>query len=838
MSEELKPFEDEYAKETWENKTKYGSEKNVLESWNRIVNSLISVEKPENKDLYYKLFLEILSKFNTLGGRIMSNIGTEGSGSLFNCYVLLARLYDRCKEKGVDSMESINEWLSEQSLTLKSEGGYGTSCSFLRPRGAFVRGIRSETPGPIAMLDMLDMQADVITRGSGLPSKDKRAKKIIRKGAQMVTMDVWCPDIEEFIDAKQVPGRLTKFNMSVYISDDFMEAVLEDKDWNLRFPDTSFEKYNQEWDGDIYEWERKKYPVIIYKTVKAKKIYDKIMKSCYSRAEPGVLFRDRINKLNNLYYCEKISSTNPCGEQPLPDGGVCLLGSINLVSYVNKEATDWDYEALGKDIPIHIRMLDNVNDIGKAPLPIQNENIKNKRRIGQGILGYGSALMLLKCKYGSERALELTEKFCKFWSNTAYKTSALLAKEKGSFPLFDKEKYLKSEYLKVLDEDTINMIRKYGIRNSHILSIAPTGNTGIYANMSSGGLEPVFSAEYIRTAVTEPPEGLNVYKKEDILWEEKKEYKATSDSNWEWIKEGDERMLKTSFEGTIYKIDRNRGLTKEVKCIDWGVRKLKERGEWDEHAEWAKTALNLSPEDHINTMKIFSKYIDSALSKTVNLPNNYSFKNFENLYIDAWKTGTIKGLTTYRAGTMGEVLKDMKKGDKKEVIIKEDIKLPSRADAEMFILKSEGAKWYLTVTHWNINGKNEPFAIFVNTNQKSKTVEIRDANKALENLALSKGISKKWVNDQIEKCKDVSNVDKVSRMISLNLRHGVSIASIVKTISDTKPIIGTLVYHLMKFLSKYIEDGTIADIKCPECGGELVYIGNCPTCKNCSYAKC
>lgn len=472
----IAPFEDTLSHEVWHTKFRDPGESKVEEMWWRVANGLAEIEDIKERDKYAKEYFRILSMFNTMAGRILSNTGTDAAGTTpFNCFILGPRLKDHFKNKGVDSMEGIMEMLKEQAITLKSEGGYGTNLSHLRPRGAFIKGIKSESCGPIAFADIWNTVSDTITQGSGM-KKDGRAKAAIRKGAMLFVLSVWHPSIIEFIKAKTVKGRLDKFNISVGITDEFMECVDKDDDFDLIFPDTEHPKYNAEWFGDIEDWKRKGYPIVTYQTMKARELYDLIMQSTYTRNEPGVLFLTRANSLNNLWWCENIIGANPCGEQVGPDGLVCNLGSLNLVNYVNSDRSDWDYEALGRDIPLHIRMLDAVNSVGKAPLDIQTENIHNKRRIGQGILGFGSAMMLLKVRYGSPKCIELTEKFAKFWANTAYKADALLAKEKGTFPLYDKEKYLQSQYLKCLDQDTIDLIKKYGMRNSHVISVAPTGN--------------------------------------------------------------------------------------------------------------------------------------------------------------------------------------------------------------------------------------------------------------------------------------------------------------------------------------------------------------------------
>lgn len=523
-----------------------------------------------------------------------------------NCFV------DGFVGESQDSMERILDTLRRQALILKSEGGYGFNSDVMRPRGSYIGGIGNESPGSVEMLDMWDTQSAVITKGSG--KKSKKGKQKIRKGAQMVTKSVWHPDIEEYITAKQTENRLTKFNMSILCSDDFMIAVKENKPWNLKFPDYENCKdlYNKEWDGNINLWESKGYPVKIYKTYEdANELWDLISKSTYNRNEPGVLFVDTINRLNNLWYCEYINATNPCGEQILPIGGVCLLGSLNLAQFITDER-EFDFDKFKSFIPKAVRLMDNVNDITYVPLESQRQSLKNKRRIGLGVMGYGSALLMMGLRYGSKEALKFTDEMMSCLANTAYQASALLAREKGAFPLYNEEKYLQSNFVKnVLSQETIDLIKKYGIRNSHLLSIQPTGNSSFFGNNVSGGGEPIFLFEYIRTAIQPfAPEGLDVPKNIDFS---NKTYESTTE--WKWKKEGDENMLWTEFNGQIWKFDKNRGLLKEIKVEDYGLWWLRQRGLWDEKADWAVNAYNLTVADHVNTMGVLAKYLDSAMSK-------------------------------------------------------------------------------------------------------------------------------------------------------------------------------------------------------------------------------
>ncbi|MFV2015204.1 MAG: hypothetical protein ACC656_07250, partial [Candidatus Heimdallarchaeota archaeon] len=325
-----------------------------------------------------------------------------------------------------------------------------------------------------------------------------------------------------------------------------------------------------------------------------------------------------------------------------------MLGSLNLTQFVDFEHNDWDYNKLEDIVPVAIRMMDNVNDVTNVPLEIQKENLQNKRRIGLGILGLGSALMMMKSRYGSDDSLDKIEKLMSFITNTAYKTSSYLAKEKGVFPLYDEDKYLKSKFLKVLSEDTIDMIKKYGIRNSHLQSIQPVGNTSSFANVVSSGLEPIFLQQYIRTAIVpHQPEGL--INPTEINWNSAK---AENMGNWSWTKEGDTNLLTTTFNEDVYKIDQNRGLTKENLVVDYAVKYLKSIGEYDENADWCVDTSKLKIDDHTKTMTVISKYIDSAMSKCVDAETSMVIIDDKVYYLDELNYKEEDTFTSYSGKTV------------------------------------------------------------------------------------------------------------------------------------------------------------------------------------------
>src|SRR5574344_775564 len=656
------------------------------------------------------------------------------------------------------------------------------------------------------------------------------------------TSNCWHPDIEEFITAKQTPGRLTKFNMSVLVSNAFMDAVKNHDKWVLEFPDYEkhADEYKKYWKGDLNDWKQRGYSTVIYKTFDdANELYDLIMKSTYNRNEPGILFVDRMNEFNNLYYCEHMTATNPCGEQTLPIGGACLLGSINLTQFIDIKKRDFDYDKLKKYIPTIVRFMDDVNDITYVPLEIQRENIKNKRRIGVGILGYGSALMMMNIRYGSKEALELTEKLMKVIVNNLYQSSALLAKEKGPFPLFDKDKYLKSKFVQMaLSDETKDMIRCYGMRNSHCNTIAPTGNTGLLANNCTGGLEPAFLPEYIRTSIVPiVPNGLDIPKNVD--WTNKT---FVSSTDWKWIKEGDETMLTITYDGIKYKYDKGRGLVKETLIEDYAVKYLKEHNQWDPYAKWVATTANLSLEEHVNTMKVLSRYIDSSMSKTINLPSDFQYNDFKDLYKMIYDSGTIKGATSYRAGTMTSILSSANKKD--DNIIDTNVlgnnqapKRPKTLPCDINHLKVKGEDWIVLIGLYG--DKQQPYEVFafkkkeINISDKVKRGFLTKVKSGQYDLEIN-GVTIENIKDNFES----NEQEALTRLISLSLRHSVNINYIFEQLQKSEGTIISFSKAIARTLKKYIDDGVLQGEICPNCGKKMVMTEGCMKCINCGYSKC
>jgi ribonucleoside-diphosphate reductase alpha chain len=866
-------FLDEFSQEVWKTTYKHHTDKTINDTLRRIAKAVAQAEKKDElKHEWEDKFYELLSGFRLCaGGRIIANAGTGWKGvTLMNCFVGPKPKFDQ------DSLEGIYSVLLTQAQTLKSEGGWGMNFSFIRPRGAFIHGIGVESPGPVRFMEIFDTSSSVITAGSGLKSKNSEAKEKIRKGAMMGVLDVWHPSIEEFITAKlpfidesgKEVKRLQKFNISVNCSNEFMDRVemvtrltelkklasengkfpenlAVDKDqvesdlakydkWDLIFPDTKFERYKEEWDGNIALWKSKGYPFKVYKTVSVLGLWNTIMSSTYERNDPGILFLDRANETHGWNYGgaeSHIAATNPCGEQCLPFGFVCNLASLNLTKFIRYGKLD--FKAIEKYVPWAIRFLDNVNDITLAPLPQYEVAIREKRRVGLGIMGWGSALYLLNIRYGSAEAEKLKEELMRTITHTATLASIKLAQEKGAFKGCEPNKHVENKFWKQIElpDSILSEMKTHGVRNSALFSIQPTGNTACLANVVSGGCEPVFLPEFIRTVIIEGcPEELLPHVPR--YWEG--EFKETD--TFKFAKEGNDTVLRAEIKGVVYKIDKSRGLTREVPCVDYAVRILKEKGEWNPKAPWAATTMNLDVQDHIRDMTGFGKWIDSSMSKTVNLPNNYPYESFKQLYLQAYRSGVLKGITTYRAGTMMNVL-----AEKSQKLPKNHApKRPESLKAELHHFVIDGHKYYVAV---GLYGEHEPYEVFTGVNETKKEIYI-PKNIKTGTIVKHKRGKYSFVGDDKEEYELTNGhsnetASALSRMISCALRHGSDIAFIVHQLEKNEGPIVSFSKALARTLKKYIKEGTvITGEECPECKGQMLRKEGCATCKDCGYSKC
>ncbi|CAA2142520.1 adenosylcobalamin-dependent ribonucleoside-diphosphate reductase [Hyphomicrobium sp. ghe19] len=626
----------------------------IEDTFRRIAAAAASVEKPAAREKWASAFYDSMSDFGFQpAGRIIVGAGTDRNVTLFNCFVL-GRIGD--------DLSSIFDNVKDAALTMQAGGGIGHDFSTLRPQGAPVKSIGADASGPVSFMDVWDAMCRTIMSAGQ------------RRGAMMATLRCDHPDIETFIAAKADSQRLRNFNLSVLVTDAFMDAVKRRASWDLVF------------EGKIY------------KTVDARALWDKIMRATYDYAEPGVIFIDRVNAANNLEYCETISATNPCGEQPLPPYGACLLGSINLARLVEHPftpAADIDLARLEARVAMAVRFLDNVIDISRYPLEAQAAEARAKRRIGLGITGLADALIFLGLRYGNAAAREKAAEWMAAIQNAAYRASAALAAEKGAFPLYDAKAFQSRPNVLRLDADVREAIAASGVRNGCLTSIAPTGTISLLAGNVSSGIEPVFDFVYQRRVLGDGQTATEETV-EDYAY---RKFRAAS---------GDDATLPEAF----------------------------------------VTADTLSPAEHIAMQAALQPFVDSAISKTINCPEGISFEQFEHIYAEAFDLG-LKGCTTYRPNAItGAVLSRAAPVRTDEEPLDEitapavagqrapalrAIEDPAKAGDVVYMTKPlerdaalEGVtykiKWpasahalYVTINDIVRDGRRRPFEIFINT---------------------------------------------------------------------------------------------------------------------------
>ncbi len=729
----------------------------VEDTWRRIARSLASVEKDPKH--WEGKFFNALEDFKYLpAGRITAGAGTDRTVTLFNCFVM---------GTVPDSMGGIFDMLKEAALTMQQGGGIGYDFSTIRPKGAPVAGVAADASGPLSFMDVWDaMCRTIMSAGS-------------RRGAMMATMRCDHPDIENFITAKSDSARLRMFNLSVLVTDAFMEAVKADKSWDLQF------------DG------------VVYKTVQAVDLWNQIMQSTYDFAEPGVIFIDRINNANNLSYCETIAATNPCGEQPLPPYGACLLGSINLARLVSnpfEDGAQMDEEALNELVATAVRMMDNVVDASRFPLEAQAEEARNKRRIGLGVTGLADALLMLGLRYGSETAAAQTEAWLKQIARASYLASVELAKEKGAFPLFDADKYLATGNMMNMDDDVRDAIREHGIRNALLTSIAPTGTISLYAGNVSSGIEPVFAYAYTR------------------------------------------------------KVLQKDGSRTEEEVVDYAVSLWRDKFGDRDLPDYFVNAQTLAPLDHVRMQAAAQKWVDSSISKTINCPEDISFEAFKDVYMEAFETG-CKGCTTYRpndvTGSVLSVSESEPKSSEKPVLVETE-----ESGAEVVYMSEpldrpqslEGAtyklKWpdrehaiYLTINDVIVGGRRRPFEVFINS-------------KNMEHYAWTLALTR-MISAVFRRGGDVSFVVEELKAV-FDPRGGAWVKG--KYIPSILAAIGGVIeQHLIAI--GFLEGegmGLKSDPKaavvnldaprgkaCPSCGQfDMRMVEGCMTCASCGHSKC
>ena len=746
-------------------------DKTIEESWRRVANALAAVEAAP--DAWHEQFYKALEGFKFLpAGRILAGAGTERDVTLFNCFVMGSI---------PDDMSGIFEHLKEAALTMQQGGGIGYDFSTLRPKGAAVKGVGADASGPLTFMDVWDAMCRTIMSAGH------------RRGAMMATMRCNHPDIEAFIESKRDAGRLRMFNLSVLVTDDFMTAVKDDRPWELEFGGTC------------------------YKSLPARELWDKIMRATYAFAEPGVIFIDRINRANNLNYTETISATNPCGEQPLPPYGACLLGSINLAALVKAPFTaeaEIELSELSELITIAVRMLDNAIDSSRFPLPQQEHEAKAKRRIGLGVTGLADALIMCGARYGGEKAIALTKIWMSILQRSAYLASTKLSEEKEPFPLFDCDRYLESENIALLDQDVREAIAANGIRNALLTSVAPTGTISIVANNVSSGLEPVFSFSYTRNVLM--PDGSR----------------------------------------------------REEQVSDYALRLYRQQyGETTPLTDSFVDAQSLTPSDHVRMQAAVQQYIDSAVSKTINVPESIPFNSFKDIYIEAFELG-CKGCTTYRPNDVtGAVLKATPEEDEADTQVELPLEEPQarpqdiyEAGGVVYMTKPldrpevlPGAtykvRWpesdhamYITINDVVMDGRRRPFEVFINS-------------KNTEHYAWTVALTR-MISAVFRRGGDVSFVvDELKAVFDPRGGHWMSgryIPSLLAAIGEV------IEQHLIKigFIQRPESGSDVERLKlaatggdrvsetpgfrpCPRCAQpSVVRMENCDTCTSCGYSKC
>lgn len=788
-------------------------EKTPEEMWDRLAGAMASVEAtPELQAEWAEKFRYILDDWKLVpGGRIAAGAGASDELTLFNCYVI---------PSPKDSRGGIMETLSEMTEIMARGGGVGINLSSLRPRRAVVKGVNGSSSGAVSWGGLFSYTTGLIEQGGS------------RRGALMLMINDWHPDLLDFITVKQTMGQVTNANLSVCVSIDFMKAVKEDLDWDLVFPDTTEENYNEIWDGDLDKWKAAGRRVVHFKTVKARDVWHTIMESAWKSAEPGVVFMEYYNQMSNSWYFNPIICTNPCGEQGLPAWGVCNLSAMNLSKFYDEANHDVAWDELATTTRYSVRFLDNV--INKTPYHFEEneKNQKNERRVGLGTMGLAELMIKLNIRYGSPESLVFLDKLYGFIAKEAYLASADIAEEKGSFPAFEADKYLQSGFMKVMTEvypEVGEAVREKGVRNVTIITQAPTGSTGTMVGTSTG-IEPYFAFKY--------------YRQSRLGFDEQFVPIAQ-----EWI-------------------DAHPG---------------------ESLPDYFITAMDLSAEDHIRVQAAIQRWVDSSISKTANCPSDFTIEETKRLYELAFDLG-CKGVTIYRDGSRDvQVLQTEKKEDKAEA--KETVSADNEAASAAEKQSLDGLNQTLAVTpeaektpvvdkqykkrpqvlHGATYKINTPFGmayitindlngipseIFLNVGKAGSDVfAMAEALGRVCSLFLRYGDHGQKVELLIKHLKGIggsgaigfgpnrveSIADAVAKALETHVQNG------PYDDHDPAPVAATVAHHEEPAEASSSAGGhdhnhgavaTSRDL-CPSCGSaSLINIEGCKTCSNCGYSKC
>ena len=755
---------------------------------NRVAHGVAEVEaSPAKQDEWSEKFRWLLDDWKFVpGGRILTAAGTDQDLTFYNCYVI---------PSPQDSREGIMTTLAQMTEIMSRGGGVGINLSTLRPRHAYVKGVNGRSSGAVSWGGLYSFVTGLIEQGGS------------RRGALMLILNDWHPDIINFINSKRQSGKITNANISIGVSDKLMEAVAADADWELLFPDTRAPDYDDLWDGDLETWIAAGRPAITYKTIKARELWDAVIESAWASAEPGVWFRERSNKMANSWYFNPQICTNPCGEQPLGAFSVCNLGAINLSRFYDEAARDVAWDELRTTVEYATRFLDNVIDTTPYFFEENRAVQLSERRVGLGTMGIAELMLKLGVRYGSDESVELIDEIYQTIAVTAYETSSDLAIEKSAFPQFDAEKFLESGFMLAMPDALRDKVRQDGIRNVTLLTQAPTGTTGTMVNTSTG-VEPFFSWVYYRKSRL----GLH----EEQVPIVKEWYEAHPDA--------------------------------------------------DELPEYFVTAMDLSPQEHIKVQGAFQRWIDSAISKTCNVPNDYSVEQVSELFKYMYELG-CKGGTIYRDGSRDEQVL-MLKGDERAESEMEDLKTESSESAEPATTphrvyprperlqgtsvktQTPFGKAYITI---NRDDQGNPFEVFVAIGKAGSDIQA-DAESLGRMISLQLRTTaphnrRDMLKLIIEQLEDIGGARPIGfgpkRVLSLP--DAVARVLQVEFFPEEQPQQLDLPIHGAAASSSAAEEeiGTTinssitgADM-CPSCGTiTLIRAENCRKCLTCGYSEC
>ncbi|WP_445670799.1 adenosylcobalamin-dependent ribonucleoside-diphosphate reductase [Paenibacillus sp. FSL R7-0048] len=793
-------------------------EKTPEEMWDRLSTAMASVEKtPELQAEWAGKFRSILDDWKLVpGGRIAAGAGASEELTLFNCYVI---------PSPKDSRGGIMQTLSEMTEIMARGGGVGINLSSLRPRRAIVRGVNGSSSGSVSWGGLFSYTTGLIEQGGS------------RRGALMLMINDWHPDVEDFITVKQTMGQVTNANLSVCVSNGFMKAVKEDLDWDLVFPDTTDPEYNEMWDGDLDKWKAAGKNVIHYRTVKARDVWRTIIESAWKSAEPGVVFMEYYNQMSNSWYFNPIICTNPCGEQGLPGWGVCNLSAVNLSKFYDEKNHDVDWEDLATTTRYSVRFLDNVIDKTPYHFPENEANQKKERRVGLGTMGLAELMIKLNIRYGSPESLEFLDKLYGFMAREAYLASAEIAGEKGSFLAFDTEKYLMSGFMKNIVEaypEVGEAIREHGMRNVTVITQAPTGSTGTMVGTSTG-IEPYFAFKYFRQS--------------RLGYDEQFVPIAQ-----EWL----------------------------------------EAHPGEELPDYFVTSMDLSAKDHIRAQAAIQRWVDSSISKTANCPSDFTVEETAELYEMAFDLG-CKGVTIYRDGSRDvQVLETTKKEDKKEAATVAAEEVTTTVEASTSVVAASPAPQVTTkeadkqykkrpqvlrgatykintpfgMAYITINDLDGiPAEIFLNVGKAGSDVfAMAEALGRVCSLFLRYGDHGEKVELLIKHLKGIggsgaigfganrveSIADAVAKALEshvLNNAHDDHVPAPIAATLELEDFNEALNAELKSSVPSATEDGhgghhghnhaTASRDLCPSCGSaSLINIEGCKTCGNCGYSRC